>query len=193
MPSLGGATGWLNSEPLGPAERRGHVVLVDFPVAIVTGGSCGSGREIARKLAGRGYAVVVVYLRDQGEAEAAVAEILAADGTALAVRADGTDELDVERLFSETTAAFGGVDVVVHTSIRGSSVVNWQAARQLRHGGAIVNVSSSHAITPDLAQELRARDITVNGLAAGLEPPGANHDIADLIVLLDRWRRSPGE
>jgi thiol-disulfide isomerase/thioredoxin len=30
MPSLGGATEWLNSEPLGPAELRGHVVLVDF-------------------------------------------------------------------------------------------------------------------------------------------------------------------
>jgi thiol-disulfide isomerase/thioredoxin len=27
---LGGATGWLDSEPLGPAELRGHVVLVDF-------------------------------------------------------------------------------------------------------------------------------------------------------------------
>jgi thiol-disulfide isomerase/thioredoxin len=30
MPSLGGAAEWLNSEPLGPAELRGHVVLVDF-------------------------------------------------------------------------------------------------------------------------------------------------------------------
>jgi thiol-disulfide isomerase/thioredoxin len=30
IPSLGGATGWLNSEPLGPAELRGHVVLVNF-------------------------------------------------------------------------------------------------------------------------------------------------------------------
>jgi thiol-disulfide isomerase/thioredoxin len=30
IPSLGGATEWLNSEPLGPAEVRGHVVLVDF-------------------------------------------------------------------------------------------------------------------------------------------------------------------
>jgi thiol-disulfide isomerase/thioredoxin len=30
MPSLGGAAGWLNSEPLGPAELRGHVVLVNF-------------------------------------------------------------------------------------------------------------------------------------------------------------------
>jgi thiol-disulfide isomerase/thioredoxin len=30
MPSLDGATGWLNSEPLGPAELRGHVILVNF-------------------------------------------------------------------------------------------------------------------------------------------------------------------
>jgi hypothetical protein len=30
LPSLGGATQWLNSEPLGPTELRGNVVLVDF-------------------------------------------------------------------------------------------------------------------------------------------------------------------
>jgi thiol-disulfide isomerase/thioredoxin len=30
IPSLGGATEWLNSEPLGPAELRGHVVVVNF-------------------------------------------------------------------------------------------------------------------------------------------------------------------
>jgi thiol-disulfide isomerase/thioredoxin len=30
MPSLVGATEWLNSEPVGPVELRGHVVLVDF-------------------------------------------------------------------------------------------------------------------------------------------------------------------
>jgi len=160
-------------------------------VAIVTGGSSGAGREIARELAGRGYAVVVVYVRDQGDAEANVDEVLTANGTALAVRADIADELDVERLFDETAAAFGGVDVVVHTAVRGASVVNRQAARRLRHGGAIVSVSSSEAIAPALADELRARDITVNGLAPGLEPPGALHDVAGLVALLDRWRAIP--
>ena len=30
MPSLGGATGWLNSQPLTAAGLRGKVVLVDF-------------------------------------------------------------------------------------------------------------------------------------------------------------------
>jgi 3-oxoacyl-[acyl-carrier protein] reductase len=165
------------------------VACATDPVAIVIGGSSGAGRAIACTLARRGYAVIVVYLRDQDAAEAAVAEILAAGGTALAVRADVTDELDVERLFTETAAAFGGVDVVVHAALRGASVVNRQAARRLRHGGAIVNVSSSDPIAPDLADELRARDITVNGLTPGLEAPGADHGTAELVGLLEHWRR----
>ena len=146
-------------------------------VAIVTGGSWGSGRDIARGLASRGYAVVVVYLRDQRRADAAVEEILGANGTAVAVRADVADELDVERLFTETAAAFGGVDVVVHAEGRGASVVNRHAARRLRDGGAIVNAAGSDPITPVLADELRARGITV-----------ADQDTADVVAFLDRWR-----
>jgi hypothetical protein len=163
-----------------------------YAVAIVTGGSLGAGREIARTLAGQGYAVVVVYMRDQEEAEAAVEEMLAANCTALAIRADVTDELDVERLFRETAAAFGGVDVVVQTAIRGNSVVNGEAARQLRRGGAIVTLSTAQAIAPGLAGELCARNITVNGGVPGLEAPGANHQVADLVTYLERWRSRPG-
>ena len=76
----------------------------------------GAGREIARGLAGWGWAIVVVYLEHQRTAEATVAEILAADGTIVAVRADLADDLDVQRLFAESIAAFAGVDVVVHTT-----------------------------------------------------------------------------
>jgi predicted enzyme related to lactoylglutathione lyase len=112
---------------------RGHRsrVLSTSAVAIVTGGSRGRGRAIARALAADGYAVVVVYLRDQAAAEALVDEIVAADGTALAVRADVTDELDVERLFAETLDAFGGVDVVVHAGDVDRSTAR-QLARALR-------------------------------------------------------------
>jgi 3-oxoacyl-[acyl-carrier protein] reductase len=88
------------------------------PVAIVTGGSRGIGRAVARKLAIGDYAVVINYLNGQPAADAAVEEILAANGCAVAVRADVADELDVERLFSETIEAFGGVDVVVHAAAR---------------------------------------------------------------------------
>jgi 3-oxoacyl-[acyl-carrier protein] reductase len=147
-------------------------------VAIVTGGSWGSGRALASQLASRGYAVVVVYLRDQGGAEAVVDAIVRAKGTALAVRADLTDELDVERLFDETAVAFGGVDVVVHAARRGTAVVCRHAARRLRPGGAIVGVSGGRAVTPVLAGELQARGISLERSA---------------FAFLDRWRQPPGD
>jgi 3-oxoacyl-[acyl-carrier protein] reductase len=196
------------------------------PVAIVTGGSRGIGRAVARKLAIGDYAVVISYLNGTPMADAAVEDILAANGTAVAICADVADELDVERLFGETTEAFGGVDVVVHAAARmtlgtvagydlqtfdalhrvnarGTFVVNQQASLQLRDGGAIVNFSSSavglalpsyaayaaskgavDAITPVLARELSARDITVNAIALGLERPATPADIANLVAFL---------
>ena len=76
------------------------------------------GLEITRTLSGRGFAVVLSYSVDQAAAEAAVEEVLAADGVALAVRADVADELDVARLFTETTEAFAEIDVVADAASR---------------------------------------------------------------------------
>src|SRR5689334_23445337 len=136
-------------------------------VAIVTGGSRGIGQATARRLAAGGYAVAVNYLHDQRAAELTVEAILAGHGDAMAVRADAADDLDVQRLFAETMTAFGGVDVVVHTAgrllaatpvtevslgefdalvrlnVRTAFLVNREAARHLRNGGAIVNLSGS--------------------------------------------------
>jgi NAD(P)-dependent dehydrogenase (short-subunit alcohol dehydrogenase family) len=106
-------------------------------VAIVTGGSRGAGRAAALRLGRRGYAVVVGYARDRRAADAAVDDILAAGGLAVAIRADVTDELDVERLFAETIEAFGGVDLVVHAAPTPRTLVDAHAARYLRAPGAV--------------------------------------------------------
>jgi 3-oxoacyl-[acyl-carrier protein] reductase len=51
--------------------------------------------------------------------------------------------------------------------------------------------SASEAITPVLARELSAGDITVNAIAPALERPGAAADIANLVAFLvseyGRW------
>jgi len=105
--------------------------------AIVTDGSSGTGLAVAHELAGRGYALVLVYLEDQRQAEAAIDEIAAAHGTALAVRADIADDLDVQRLFAETVAAYGRVDLVVHSTGKDAAVLS----RHLPEDAALVNAS----------------------------------------------------
>jgi NAD(P)-dependent dehydrogenase (short-subunit alcohol dehydrogenase family) len=108
-------------------------------VAIITGASRCIGREVARELALRGYAVVIDYAHVQRDADAAVDEILAAGGVAVSIRADTADEVDVDRLFAETIEAFGGVDIVVHAAPPARVWVDAAAARHLRGTGAVVD------------------------------------------------------
>jgi len=178
-------------------------------VSIVTGGSRGIGRRTAERLAADGQAVVVLYASNEAEAKTVVEAITAAGGSAIGVKADVADEHAVAEAFDLAERTFGGVDVVVNsagsmrlspladldldeldrmhrTNIRGAFVVNREAARRVRDGGAIVNFSSSvvklaqptyaayaaskaavEAISLILARELRGRDITVNAVAPG--------------------------
>jgi hypothetical protein len=106
---------------------------------IVTGGSRGTGRGLARALSGAGYAVVIGYAHGQREADATVDEILAAGGAAVGIRADVADELDVERLFFETREEFGGVEVVVEAPGWLSELVQQEAVRHVRAPGAIAS------------------------------------------------------
>jgi short-subunit dehydrogenase involved in D-alanine esterification of teichoic acids len=162
-------------------------------VAIVTGGSTNAGRRLVRALTSQDIAVVVVYLDDQGAAEAVVEDVLAAGDTAAAVRADVTDDLDVERLFQETTTFFGAVDVVVHAATLDPSLVNRQAVEHLRRGGTIINISPTAAISPELLQRAQEHDITLGDVAIPTEPSAGDRDlVADLVALLER-RGSQGE
>jgi 3-oxoacyl-[acyl-carrier protein] reductase len=178
-------------------------------VAVVTGGSGGIGREVAARLAAAGTSVIVNYAGNAERAKDVVEEITAAGGTAAAIGADVADEQAVVHLFEEAERLFGGVDVVVHAAarmdlaplvdfdlatldemlrinIRGTFVIDQQAARKIRGGGSILNFSSSvlgrmlpnytgyaaskgavEAMTFILASELRGRDINVNAIAPG--------------------------
>jgi 3-oxoacyl-[acyl-carrier protein] reductase len=178
-------------------------------VALVTGGSRGIGAAIAQRLATDGFTVIINYSGSAAEAEALASTIEKAGGRATTAKADVSDPAAVARMFDAADAAFGGVDVLVNNAgimhlvsiaeaddklfdshvavnLKGTFNTLREAAKRLREGGRIVNMSSSQAtmlfptygvyaatkagveaMTHVLSKELRGRNITVNAVAPG--------------------------
>jgi len=89
-------------------ELRGKVV-------IVTGASRGIGEGIATRF-GKEGAKVVLVARSAGDLEKVAEGVRQAGGEALAITCDVTKKADVERVFEQTLAKWGTVDVLVNNA-----------------------------------------------------------------------------
>lgn len=83
------------------------------PTAIVTGGARGLGRAYCLALSGAGFDIVVSDLLDTA---GTVAEIEAAGGRAVGVRADISSAADNDALAAAAADAFGTIDVLVNNA-----------------------------------------------------------------------------
>ena len=141
-------------------------------VALVTAASRGIGRAIALRLGADGANVVVNYHTNETAAKEVVEQIRAAGSEAVAVRADIGVPADVERLYEEALAAFGGLDIVVNNAgitvvgptaffdeealdralainVKGTFLSLKHAANHVRDGGRIVNISTGYTRAPN--------------------------------------------
>ncbi len=141
-------------------------------VAIVTGGATGLGKALSLGLARAGASVVIAN-RTREEAEAAVKEIEADGGQALAVPTDVTRRTDVERLIQRAVQEWGKLDILVNnaggailwerfletteenwnriiaTHLTGTFLCSQAAARQMviQGEGRIVNIASQAGLS----------------------------------------------
>lgn len=93
----------------------------DDQVAVVTGGARGLGRATASLLAERGAAVCVNYASHSEAAQALVADIKAAGGRAIAVKADVADAAGVQAMVTRTQAELGPITILVN-----NAGISWQ-------------------------------------------------------------------
>ncbi|MGW1101930.1 glucose 1-dehydrogenase [Streptomyces sp. NPDC002540] len=178
--------------------------------AVVTGGSRGIGRAIVERLCRDGAHVVFNYATSDDAAAEVVRAVRDKGGEASAVRIDLADPDGPEQLMEAAEARLGGLDVLVNNAAlclppsliadtepdvfdrvmavntRAVFMTIRHAARRMREGGRIVNISTANTvrqgpgisayaaskgaveqITAVAAHELGARGITVNTVSPG--------------------------
>jgi enoyl-[acyl-carrier protein] reductase III len=87
--------------------------------AAITGSGRGIGRAIALELAGHGANVAVNYYRHRERAEQTAADIEAAGGRAIVVKAHVGEAEGARRLVHAAAEAFGGVDIFIGNAASG--------------------------------------------------------------------------
>jgi NAD(P)-dependent dehydrogenase (short-subunit alcohol dehydrogenase family) len=95
------------------SEHAGPNAPLAGRTAIVTGAGSGIGQAIAVLFAARG---AQVGLLDIGSTEETMAAIRDAAGSAMSVRCDVSEQLDVKRAFADVSARFGALDILVNSA-----------------------------------------------------------------------------
>ncbi|GGM20012.1 SDR family NAD(P)-dependent oxidoreductase [Pseudomonas asuensis] len=189
-------------------------------VAIVTGSSKGIGAAIAERLAAEGAKVIVNYSRSLEDAEKIIKRITATGGEAVAYKADLSRPDEIAPLIDAAIQAFGRLDILINNAgvyradsletlsaesidehfnlnVRGLLLATQAAARVMKVGSVIVNISSGLAHSPypqvhvycatkgavntltrSLGMELGPRGIRVVGIAPGFVHTEGNAESA---------------
>jgi 3-oxoacyl-[acyl-carrier protein] reductase len=169
-------------------------------VALITGGSRGIGAAIARRFAADGAKILVNYARSEREANEVVAAIIAAGGSAVAVKADMGKPAEIPGLIQAAVKTYGKLDILVNNAavmqrlflaevtaetidahfninVRGYLLGAKYAAEAMTQGGCIINVASaiSRMAYPGAvvySATKGAVDVMTRVLAAELGPKG---------------------
>jgi len=160
--------------------------------ALVTGGTSGIGRKVAKQLAALG-AEVVISGRDAARGAGAVAEIEAAGGRARFVAADLADFDGIGRLAEDA----GAVDILVNNAGIFDFAPTPDETRASYEAMFDVNVRAPYFLTAALAPQMAGRGggaiVNVSTMVAELGMPGSSAYAATKAALASLTRTWAGE
>ncbi|MFO0849404.1 MAG: 3-oxoacyl-ACP reductase family protein [Gemmataceae bacterium] len=146
-------------------------------VAVVTGGSRGIGKAVVLALAKEGAKVAFVYRGNQPAAEALVAEVAAAGGTAKAYQGDVADPATAPTVVAAVLADWGRVDILVNNAgvIRDTLFLRmdadaWKAVIDTNLNGVFAFCKA--VAEPMVFKQRSGRIVNISSVAADFCNPG---------------------
>jgi 3-oxoacyl-[acyl-carrier protein] reductase len=98
-----------------PFSEQGKNVKLSDKIALITGAGRGIGKEIARKFSDEGAKVVLNDL-EISPAEAICEKFKQMGREALAIQADVSKELEVQRMVEQANKEFGRIDILINNA-----------------------------------------------------------------------------
>jgi NAD(P)-dependent dehydrogenase (short-subunit alcohol dehydrogenase family) len=145
-------------------------VKLEGKVAIVTGGSQGIGRAVAKAYAREGARVVVVNAGNPERGQEVADEIEAEGGTACSIRADVTSKAELDSLVEQVVDRYGTVDilfqaagVMINKPVEEYTEEDWDRTIDVNLKGSFL---ASQAVIP-LMKEKRSGKIIFTASIAG--------------------------
>lgn len=135
-------------------------------ISVVVGGTGGIGSQIVRKLAAAGDDIVIIYRSAEEKARALAAEIEAAGGKCLTLRADLGSPAAVESVFKQIFEQCGRIDVLVNTQgyIHQLALFHEEAPEDMQRALDVELMSVIHAcraVIPQMIRQGSGRIVTV--------------------------------
>ena len=140
--------------------------MAECKTALVTGAGSGIGAAIATRFVGAGYCVALFDINENAAVE--IASLMERPGETVVIGGDVSNEADVREAVRGTVQKFGSLDVLVNNAgieifgtvveltaeqwdrqmavnLKGAYLFSKYAIPEMRHGGAIIHISSAHA------------------------------------------------
>ena len=127
--------------------------------ALVTGASSGLGAAVARALGAAGADVVVNYIGSADAAQQVAADIRAGGAQALAIRADVSQEAEVQAMFREMLGAWGTIDILVNNAGLQQDAAFTEMTLAQWNTVLAVNLTGMFLCAREAAREMRRRGV----------------------------------
>ncbi|NBJ14246.1 MAG: SDR family oxidoreductase [Dehalobacter sp. 4CP] len=140
---------------------------LDGKVAVVTGGARGIGSATCKTLASRGAKVVVNYMSNSSAADQVVADIKAAGGEAVAIKADVRSQEQVEKMITEAKNQFGRIDILVNNAsmnfvVKPFLYMSWEEFSQKLNDELQASFVTTKAVIPTMLEQKSGRIVYVS-------------------------------